>query len=128
MYAPTGTSVSYTVSADGYASYSDTATVSNSTFLNNVRVELTPNNYTFTISPTPSTAIVTLTADGYEQSGNAIIVPNNTEVSYTVSATGYTTQTGTYTVTADYTMSITLTATVPGSGGEGGSTHIIHKH
>lgn len=61
----------------------------------------TPTNYTFTINPTPSTAIVTLTASEYTQSGNSITVPNGTVVSWSVSADGYTTRTGTWTANGE---------------------------
>lgn len=76
---------------------------------------VTPTNYTFTISPTPSTATVTLTASGYTQSGNSITVPNGTTVSWSVSASGYTTQTGTWTANgSNKTENVVLVAS--GSG------------
>lgn len=67
-------------------------------------------NYTFTINPTPSTAVVTLTADGYTQDGNSITVASGTDVSYSVSATGYTAQSDTVTVLADTSLDITLSS------------------
>lgn len=55
------------------------------------------NEYTLTIEPYPSDAVVTLVASGYTQSGNSITVPNNTVVSWSVSAEGYIEQTGFWT-------------------------------
>lgn len=53
--------------------------------------------YTLTIEPYPSDAVVTLVASGYTQSGNSITVSNGTVVSWTVSAEGYIEQTGIWT-------------------------------
>ncbi|MBO4622530.1 MAG: hypothetical protein J5691_01450 [Bacilli bacterium] len=69
--------------------------------------------FTLTISPTPSDATVTLTAAGYTQSGNAITVIDGTTVSYSVAKTGYTTVYGAVTVTATNTIPVTLTAARP---------------
>ena len=69
----------------------------------------TPTMYTFTINPTPTSATVTLTAAGYTQSGNSITVPNGTTVTWSVSADGYTTQSGTWTANgSNKTENITL--------------------
>lgn len=65
-------------------------------------------SYTLTINPTPSDATVTLTADGYEQSGNTITVKQGIEVSWKVEKDGYQTQQGTWTATQDETLSISL--------------------
>ena len=75
-----------------------------------------PTTYTFTINPTPSTAIVTLTASGYTQSGNSITVPSGTSVTWKVSATGYTEQNGTHTVTKNESKSVTLSGTAGSDG------------
>ena len=64
--------------------------------------------YTFTINPTPSNATVVLTASGFTQVGNSITVEYGTTVRWSVSASHYTTKTGTYTVTAPYTMPVSL--------------------
>ena len=65
-----------------------------------------------TIAPTPSDATVVLTAQGYTQSGNSIRVAEGTVVSYTVSRTGYASETDTYTAGAtDHT--ITLRKSLP---------------
>lgn len=72
-----------------------------------------PTFKTLTINPNIDTATVTLTADGYEQERhdyfpNTIRVVEGTEVAYSVSADGYTTQTGTITVNDTQTIDITL--------------------
>lgn len=63
---------------------------------------------TLTISPTPSTATVTLTASGYTQSGNSITVPYGTTVTYSVSATHYQTKNGSQTVVSTNTVNVSL--------------------
>ena len=68
----------------------------------------TPTIYTFTINPTPSDAIVILTATGYTQDGNSISVPSGTSVSWTVSADGYTPQSGTQIISATTTKDVVL--------------------
>lgn len=64
------------------------------------------------ISPNPSDATVILTATGYTQEGNNISVLEGTEVTYSVSKEGYTTQTGTVVVSENQTLNITLNATL----------------
>lgn len=67
--------------------------------------------YTFTISPTPNDATVTLTATGATQDGNSITAADGTEISYSVAKEGYTTVSSTYTLDgADHTESVTLQA------------------
>ncbi len=60
-----------------------------------------PVNYTFTINPDPTSATVTLSATGYSTvsgtGSKSITVANGTTVSWSVSADGYTTQEGTWT-------------------------------
>ena len=78
-----------------------------------------PTNYTFTINPTPTSATVTLSATGYSTvsgtGSKSITVANGTKVSWSVSANGYTTRTGNWTANENKTMPVTLTAT--GGGG-----------
>ena len=100
-----GTSVSYTVSAEGYD------TITNSVVINSdqtINVTLDQSLATLTINPIPNNATVVLTASGYTQSGNSITVVKGTSVSYTVSASGYETRTNTVVVNNDQVMSITL--------------------
>lgn len=49
-----------------------------------INVEFYNPEVVFTINPTPSDAVVTLTADGYTQEGNSIIVEPGTSVNYSV--------------------------------------------
>ena len=79
----------------------------------------TSTNYTFTINPTPTSATVTLTASGYSTvsgtGSKSITVANGTKVNWTVSASGYTTRTGSWTISGgNKTENIVLTT----SGGE----------
>lgn len=62
--------------------------------------------YTLTINPTPADATVTFSTGTV--SGNSCTVVAGTSVTYTVSKSGYTTQTGTVTVNADQTVNVTL--------------------
>ena len=59
-------------------------------------------NYTFTINPTPTSATVTLSATGYSivsgTGSKSITVANGTKVNWSVSADGYTTRTGNWTI------------------------------
>ena len=79
----------------------------------------TPTTYTFTVNPTPTSATVTLSATGYSTvsgtGSKSITVANNTTVNWSVSASGYTTRTGNWTINgSNKTENITLTA----SGGD----------
>lgn len=67
-----------------------------------------PDMYTFTINPTPSDATVTLTVDGNTYTQNSITVVSGKTVSWSVSKSGYETQTGSNTITEDTTLSIEL--------------------
>ena len=80
-------------------------------------------NYIFTINPTPTSATVTLTATGYSTvsgtGSKSITVANGTKVNWSVSADGYTTRTGNWTINgSNKTENIVLTTT----GGEGATT------
>lgn len=81
-----------------------------------------PSGYTFTINPTPASATVTLSATGYSTvsgtGSKSITVANGTKVNWSVSANGYTTRTGSWTISGgNKTENITLTATSGGGGG-----------
>lgn len=73
-----------------------------------------PTNHTFTINATPSTAYITLGAAGYSSvagTGSAsITVASGTEVTYAVSAEGYTPQEGGVVVTGTTSENIVLVA------------------
>ena len=79
----------------------------------------TSTNYIFTLNPTPTSAAVTLSATGYTTvtgtGSKSITVANGTKVNWSVSASGYTTRTGDWTINGgNKTENITLTA----SGGD----------
>jgi hypothetical protein len=81
----------------------------------------TPTNYTFTINPDPTSATVTLSATGYSTvsgtGSQSITVANGTTVNWSVSASGYTTRTGDWTISGgNKTENITLSATGGGGG------------
>ena len=100
-----GTTVSWSVSKTGYVSQSGSEVVSTNT---TNPVVLVPSYVTYTINPTPVDATVVLTASGYTQSGNSIDVDPNTSVDWTVSKTGYETQSGTKLVTTTETDNVIL--------------------
>lgn len=62
----------------------------------------TPTSYTFTINPDPTSATVTLSATGYSTvsgtGSKSITVANGTKVNWSVSADGYIEQTGSWTI------------------------------
>lgn len=104
-----GTSLTYTVSAVGYESTSQTIVANVNT---TIPVVLDQQMLTFTINPTPNDANVTLTATGYTQVGNSITVPYGTTVYYTVAKAGLISQTGSRTITSTNTLPITLNGTL----------------
>ena len=71
-----------------------------------------PTNYTFTINPTPTSATVTLSATGYSTvsgtGSKSITVASGTNVTYEVSASGYITQSGSKSITRGEALSIVL--------------------
>ncbi len=64
--------------------------------------------YTLTIIPTPADATVILTASGYTQINNTIIVDENTIVTVAINKSGYVPFLNTVTVTQDESLSIEL--------------------
>jgi hypothetical protein len=115
-----GTKVNIEVSKEGHNSYNRELTIMRDKELS---VELTPiastTQYTLTIRPDPENATVTLTATGYSTvsgTGNqSITVANGTKVDWSVSADGYTTRTGNWTISGDNkTENITLEAVSSG--------------
>ena len=81
----------------------------------------TSTNYTFTINPTPTSATVTLSATGYSTvsgtGSKSITVANGITVNWSVSTDGYTTRTGSWTADGENkTESIVLIAA--GNSGE----------
>lgn len=61
-----------------------------------------------TVAPTPSDANVVITATGFTQDGNSIVVYPGTSVTYTVSKTGYFTATSTVTAYDNQTINVAL--------------------
>lgn len=100
-----GDKVTYTVSASDYITQSSTITVTDTTTLN---INLQPVLYLFSVNPTPAASTVTLTASGYTQTNNYILVPKNTNVSWSVSNEHYITQSGTKLITAEDSLDVTL--------------------
>lgn len=68
-----------------------------------------PTMYTYTINADPAGSTIKLTATGYTQSGNHITVHKGTKISWTVSKTGYSSQSGSLTLNGNRTDTITLT-------------------
>lgn len=69
---------------------------------------LANKKYTLNVSTTPSNAICTLTYKGNTYTAKSVSVPKGTVVSYSVSYSGYITQTGSWTITSDENKYITL--------------------
>lgn len=65
-------------------------------------------NFTLSINPSPSNATVRLTYNGTTITSKTITVPAGSTVSYSVSATGYTTQSDTVLVNANKNIRVTL--------------------
>ena len=100
-----GTSITWEVSKEGYTTQSNTETLTGDTTRN---ITLTEVQYVFTIVPTPADATVMI--NGVQQS--SVTVSDGTTLTWEVSKTGYTTQTGSYTIAgADHTENVTLAST-----------------
>ena len=98
------TEISYSLRHSGYVDKTGTLTALETS---TVEMVMTPT-YTFTINPTPADSTVTLTAAGYTQVGNSIIVPTGTTVAWSVSRTNMASQSGSKEITSDTTDNITL--------------------
>lgn len=92
----------YTVSADGYVSQSGEVVMTQDKTIN-VELVAIPK-YTFTINALPSNAVVMING---EQT-NSITVYENTEISWSVEAENYITQSGNLVLTKDTTLDISL--------------------
>ena len=102
---PKGSTIEYTVSLKGYVTQTHTI-IADETKV--IQVTLESNMVTLTINPTPSDAVVTLTANGYTQNGNSITVERGTSVKYIIEKEGYGTTTNTIVVGDTSTMDILL--------------------
>lgn len=98
-----GKPVRCVVSATGYDDYSFSMIL-----MEDTTISVPLAGYKLTIDPTPAEANVQLTASGYAQSGNLILVSSGTSVTYTVSASGYSAKSGTVTVSSNETISVSL--------------------
>ena len=99
-----GSSVTWSVVKTGYITQSNTQTITSDTSLSINLISEEAPKYTLIVSPTPTDATVTL--NGTVQS--SINIAEGSIVNWSVSKTGYVTQSGTETVTADKTLTITL--------------------
>lgn len=88
---PSNTTLSYTVSCTGYITQTNIYTVTQTETI--LAPALIKENYILTVNPTPADATVTFdtSISGGTVSGNSITVPYNTEITYSVSHTGYAT-------------------------------------
>ena len=104
---PYDTTITYTVSKTGYqTSPTYSKTVTQNETVSAPALVLAP--VTITINPTPADATVVLTASGYTQLGNSIIVDKDVTVYYSVSKADYTTVEDSVIATADTTINVTL--------------------
>lgn len=99
-----GKPVRCVVSATGYDDYSFSMIL-----MENTTINVPLAGYRLTVDPTPTEATVQLSASGFAQSGNLILVSSGTTTGYEVSASGYFPESGTVTVTANTTLPVTLT-------------------
>lgn len=98
-----GKSVGCSVVLDGYTTYEFSITL-----MENKTINVPLDGYRLTVDPTPAEANIQLTASGFAQSGNLILVSSGTSVTYTVSAERYNTKSETITVSSDETISVSL--------------------
>lgn len=98
-----GKNVDCSVALEGYTSYEFSTIV-----MENKTISVPLSGYKLTIDPTPAGATVQLSASGYAQSGNSILVSSGTSVTYSVSAEGYTPKSGTVTVSSNQTVEVSL--------------------
>lgn len=107
--APTGTAqvdknstVTWEVSKEGYVTQSGQTLADQD--INSIDVTLQLRQVSIIIAPVPSDSSVIIN----EVARNTITVAYGTEISYTVSHTGYVSQTGTHTATEDTTIDVVL--------------------
>lgn len=106
---PYNTNVDWTVSAPNYTTRTGTQLVSDSNII--LDVDLNKITYTLTVTPTPSEAMVRLECGTQIVEGTgtqSITVEINSEVTYTVSAEDYISQTGTMLMNSDASLQIEL--------------------
>ena len=102
---PAGTNITWSVAASGYVTQNGTYTMTAENHTENV-VLSAEQGYTFTVVPTPSDATVTINGSPR----TSYTCPAGTYISWSVSKTGYVTQSGNYRMgAADHTETVTLT-------------------
>ena len=101
-----GSEVTYSIEKDGYITQSGNQVVTDDITL---EIELDRKPVTFTINPTPSDATVTLN----DQTDKSITVDYGNTVNWSVSKSGYDTQSGSEVVTSDITKNIVLIESIP---------------
>ena len=100
-----GSTVTWSVSRTGYTTQSGSFTATEDTTLN---ITLVIEQHTFTISATPNDATVII--NGSERS--SLTADYGTAITWSVSKTGYNSQSGSLTLTSDVTEAVTLNMTV----------------
>lgn len=99
-----GETVEYTITAEGYEDKSGSEKVDST---KSISIELTKKQVTLTIKTTPDEATVKFN-EGEVDPDKAITVDYGTEVSYTVSATGYNDKSGSESVTENKEVPVSL--------------------
>lgn len=103
----------HTWGASGYAKGNYSGGRANASYHGYMYIKFLGNMVTYTITPTPSDATVTLTASGYTQQGNSITVLSGTTITWSVSKAGYVGAAGTATISADKNQSVVLSQADP---------------
>ena len=98
---PYGQTAVYYVSKTGYVTQSDRVVMTQDETIN---VSLVLEQHTFTIIPTPNDAVVTINGE----TRTSITADYGTTINWSVAKTGYTTQSGTETLTETYSMNVNL--------------------
>jgi len=96
-----GTAITWSVSREHYVTQSGSFTL---TADDSESIVLVLEQFTFTINPTPADAVVTI--NGSVRS--SLTADYGTAITWSVSRTGYTSQTGSYSLTQDHTESVSL--------------------
>ena len=99
-----GTKVDWVVSKTGYVSQNGSITPTANTTKD---VALVLEQHTFTITPTPADAVVTINGE----KRTTLTADYGTKITWSVAKTGYDTKNGTYTLTADKTEAVSLSKT-----------------
>lgn len=106
---PINTEYTYSVGAVGYAGQSGSGTLTQNT-TENITLETSVDTYTFTISNSQG---ATITINGTEQS--TITDNSGTTITWSVELEGYISQSGTFILTEDKTLEVTLEEQVNGT-------------